>query len=184
MFRLVFLSSCLASVAFAQIVVKGKDGKTVKVGTGAGGVEVQSGTKQVKVKTGGSSVQVEGSNGETTAVDVQGGDPDALKAGGTGAAVTGTKDGKWVLDGQGRTESHACGANEDVEINGQGHTITLTGSCRSVQVNGQGNTVAIDTAAAIEANGMNNNVSWKHAASGKKPKIALNGLGNSIAQAK
>jgi hypothetical protein len=35
MFRLVLLSSCLASIAFAQVVVTGKNGKTVKIGTGA-----------------------------------------------------------------------------------------------------------------------------------------------------
>ena len=58
MFRLVLLSSCLASIAFAQVVVTGKNGKTVKIGTG-GGVDVQSGNKQVKVKTGAAGDDVE-----------------------------------------------------------------------------------------------------------------------------
>lgn len=192
MFRLVILSSCLASVAFGQIVVKGKDGKTVKVGTGAGGVEVQSGNKQVNVKTGGSTVQVEGaSGGEGGAVNVQGAGsganvkvaPGAVAVENAGPAPT-TKDGKWAVQGQGRTETHACAPNEDVEINGQGHTITLTGPCRSVAVNGQGNTVATDVAAAIAANGMSNTVTWKQAATGKKPKVSIGGMGNSVTQAK
>ncbi|MBL8918302.1 MAG: DUF3060 domain-containing protein [Myxococcaceae bacterium] len=192
MFRLVILSSCLASVAFAQIVVKGKDGKTVKVGTGAGGVEVQSGNKQVNVKTGGSAVQVEGSTGdEAGSVDVQGAGsgatvkvaPGSVAVENAGPAPT-VKDGKWAVQGQGRTETHACTQNEDVEINGQGHTITLTGPCRSVAVNGQGNTVATDVAASIAANGMSNTVTWKQAATGKKPKISIGGMGNSVTQAK
>lgn len=61
MFRLVLLATCLASIAFAQVVVTGKNGKTVKIGTGATGVDVQSGNKQVKVKTGTTAVKVEGS---------------------------------------------------------------------------------------------------------------------------
>ncbi|MBM4777442.1 MAG: DUF3060 domain-containing protein [Archangiaceae bacterium] len=170
MFRLVLLTSCLASIAFAQVTVTGKNGKTVKVG--AGGVEVQNATGKVKVNTGGTSVKVESDDEKTVEVDDD------------GVAPTAAKDGTWLVEGQGRTETHACAANEDVRIEGQGHTITLTGPCRTITVNGQGSVVTTDVAAKIEANGMNNQVKWKKAATGKKPVISLSGMNNGAPQVK
>ncbi len=193
MFRLVLLSSCLASIAFAQVVVTGKNGRTVKIGPGATGVDVQSGTKQVKVKTGATAVKVEGSTAADDTAEV------TAKTEGNGATVKLTPgavavenagpapvaaDGTWVIQGRGRTESHVCAANEDIEVNGQGHTLTFTGPCRTLRVNGQGNTVTTDVAASIFANGMNNTVSWKNGADGKKPKISLGGMGNAAPQTK
>lgn len=169
MFRLALISSCLASIAFAQVTVTGKNGKTVKVG--AGGVDVQN-ANGTKVKVNGNTVKVEADDDEKTVeVDQQGVVPTA-------------KDGAWVVEGQGRTETHACAANEDVRVEGQGHTITLTGPCRNITVDGQGSVVTTDVAAKIEANGMNNQVKWKKAASGKKPVISLSGMNNGAPQVK
>ena len=176
MFRLVLLSSCLASIAFAQVVVTGKNGKTVKIGTG-GGVDVQTGNKQVKVKTGaaGDDVEVSAKNdGASGTVKVAPGTVAVENAGPAPVAA----------DGQGREEAHVCAANEDVEVNGQGHTLTFTGPCRTLRVNGQGNTVTTDQAANIFANGMNNTVSWKNGADGKKPKLSISGIGNAAPQVK
>lgn len=169
MFRLVLLTSCLASIAFAQVTVTGKNGKSVKVG--AGGVEVQNATGKVKVNAGGTTVKVE-SDEKTVEVDED------------GVVPTTTKDGAWLVEGQGRTETHACAANEDVRVEGQGHTITLTGPCRNITVDGQGSVVTTDVAAKIEANGMNNQVKWKKAATGKKPVISLSGMNNGAPQVK
>lgn len=192
MFRLVLLSSCLASIAFAQVTVTGKNGKTVKIGTGAGSVDVQSGNKQVKVKTGSTAVKVDASDDADDAeVSAKSGDSSAtVKVAPGSVAVENAgpasvaADGKWIVQGQGRSESHVCAANEDVEVNGQGHTLTFTGPCRTIQVNGQGNTVSTDSAANIVASGMNNSVSWKNGAGGKKPKISLSGMGNAAPQVK
>lgn len=182
MFRLVLLSSCFASIAFAQVVVTGKNGKTVKLGTGSG-VDVQSGNKQVKVKTGaaGDDVEVSAKNdGSSGTVKVAPGTVAVENAGPSPVAA----DGKWVVQGQGREEAHVCAANEDIEVNGQGHTLTFTGPCRTIRVNGQGNTVTTDAAANIVANGMNNTVSWKNGTDGKKPKISVSGIGNAVPQLK
>jgi hypothetical protein len=193
MFRLVLLASCLASIAFAQVVVTGKNGKTVKIGTGATGVDVQSGNKQVKVKTGTTAVKVEGStaaddDAEVTAKTEGNGATVKLAPGAVAVENAGpppvATDGKWLVNGQGRTESHVCAVNEDLEINGRGHTLTFTGPCRTFRVNGQGNTVTTDVAASIFANGMNNTVSWKNGADGKKPKISIGGMGNAAPQTK
>ena len=182
MFRLVLLSSCLASIGFAQVVVTGKNGKTVKIGAG-GGVDVKSGNKQVKVKTGaaGDDVELSAKNdGASGAVKVAPGSVAVENADPAPVAA----DGKWVVQGQGRSEAHVCAVNEDVEVNGQGHSLTFTGPCRTIRVNGQGNTVSTDSAANIVASGMNNSVSWKNGADGKKPKISLSGMGNAAPQVK
>lgn len=192
--RLASLFVVIASFAFAQVTVTGKDGKTVKVGTG-GGVEVQNGKKTVKVGTGGNTVDVQ--NGDKavkvdatgTGVDVKTG-TNAVKVN-TGAADDGDDGdddapaGKgWIVQGQGRTEAHACKAGEDVTLDGQGHTITLTGQCRHLVVNGQGSKVVTDFAESITLNGMNNTASWKAGPTKKGPKIALSGMGNAAPQLK
>lgn len=170
MFRLALLSSCLAAAAFAQgITVTGKNGKTVKIGAGSGGVEVQSGLKHVKVKGAEASVEAD-----------EGSDPDERPAA-TGPEVKGTT---WVVNGKGRTETHACVANEDVVVNGQAHTLSLTGPCRNLVVNGQRQRITTEVAATITANGMRNTVTWKAAASGEKPSISISGLENTVTQAK
>jgi hypothetical protein len=190
--RAVVLSMLVAGVAAAQVQVN-SGGNTVTVSPG-GAVDVQKGGKNVKVKTGGTTVQVQGTDDDGDAKDVEvktgggattvksaPGETDADEAqGSTQRAV----DGKWMVDGMGRTETHACAPNEDVVITGQGHVITLTGPCRNINVSGQSNQVKTDVAASIQASGMSNSVGWKAGAGGKKPKVALSGMGNSAKQMK
>lgn len=191
--RLMLLAALASSVAFAQVQVKSGD-RTVKVGAG-GGVEVQKGSKNVKVKTGGTSVQVEGTTeeGETKAVEVNTGGGATTVTGSSGKTVTiegaggpapATAEGVWTVVGQGRTDAHVCAVNEDVDISGQGHALTLTGPCRSIRVSGQGNELTTDVAGNIQVSGMNNKVSWKAALKGKKPSIKLSGMGNAAPQLK
>lgn len=190
--RAVMLSTLVAGVALAQVQVN-SGGKSVTVTPD--GVEAQKGAKNVKVKTGGTAVQVEGTDeagaakqvevktgGGTTTV--KSGDGKAVVVDGAGPVPAAATDGKWQVDGQGRSETHACAANEDVMINGQGHAITLTGPCRSVTVSGQGNAVKVDVAERIQVSGMSNSASWKAGAGGKKPKISLSGMGNTAPQMK
>lgn len=146
--------------------------KQVDVNTGGGAVNVKSGSKGVQVKTGGGATTISGSNGKSVTIE-----------GAQGPAPT-TTDGKWVVTGQGRTEAHVCAANEDVEISGQGHVLTLTGPCRNVMVSGQGIEVTTDVAGSIVVSGMSNKVLWKAALTGKKPKLQVSGMGNSAAQLK
>lgn len=146
------------------------EAKEVNVNAGGTAVDVKKGDKNVQVKTGGGTTTVTGSNGKS--VTIQQGAP------------TGAVDGKWVVDGQGRTESHVCAANEDVEISGQGHVLTLSGPCRTIQVSGQGIEVTTDVAGSIKVSGMSNKVLWKAALTGKKPKVSVSGMENSAAQLK
>ncbi|MEW5740881.1 MAG: DUF3060 domain-containing protein [Myxococcota bacterium] len=204
------VAAVASSVAFAQVQVKSGD-KTVEVGAG-GDLTVKKGGKNVKVKTTGATTTVEGTTaaGETKTVDVQtGAGATTVKSGdqtvqvnaagttvtdgkgntitventGTGPAPT-LADGVWTVTGQGRSGTHVCGANEEVRISGQGHTLTLTGPCKSVLVSGQSNNIATDTAETILVSGMSNQVSWKSGPGGKKPKISVSGMGNSAPQLK
>lgn len=149
----------VSSVALAQVKVQ-KGNATVKVGAGGG-------------------VEVTGADGQKVKVDTT-----------TGTSTTATteedgdSDGAWVIDGQGRTETHACKADETIELNGQGHVITLTGACRSVSINGQGHTVTVEKVGSLEVNGMGNTVTWKSALTGKKPRLVVTGLNNNVKQAK
>lgn len=148
------------------------EAKDVNVNAGGSGVDVKSGGKSVNVKTGGGATTISGSNGKSVTIE-----------GAQGPAPT-TADGKWVVTGQGRTESHVCAANEDVEISGQGHALTLSGPCRTIQVSGQGIEVTTDVAGSIKVSGMSNKVLWKAALTGKKPKVSVSGMENSAAQLK
>lgn len=88
------------------------------------------------------------------------------------------------VDGQGLTQSHACRADEDVEISGQGNTVTLTGPCRKVSLSGQGHVVTVEVVGTIEVSGMSNSVTWKTALKGKKPTLSVTGAKNAVKQAK
>lgn len=146
--------------------------KQVEVNTGGGAVNVKSGGKAVQVNTGGGSTTITGSSGKTVTIE------------GAGGPAPATAEGVWTVVGQGRTDAHVCAVNEDVDISGQGHALTLTGPCRSIRVSGQGNELTTDVAGSIQVSGMNNKVSWRAALKGKKPSIKLSGMGNAAPQLK
>lgn len=173
MSRLVFVAAvAVASWSFAQVVVTGKDGKAVKVG--AGTVQVKKGSKTVNVNTGAAGVQVEAANA--------GGDATVVLPSDNAAA--GASGGVFQVTGQGRTETHACAPNEDVEVTGQSNVLTFTGPCRTVRVTGQSNTVTLEQVADLQVSGMSNTATWKQGPDGKKPKVSVGGMGNSATAAK
>ncbi|MBL0215947.1 MAG: DUF3060 domain-containing protein [Myxococcales bacterium] len=102
-------------------------------------------------------------------------------------------------DGTGAT--YDCAADPTVNISTGGGTYTFTGACKQINVNGgsvkitvaevdelnvngAGNTITADTVGAININGTKNKITWKKAKTGKKPAVATNGKGNSVAKAK
>jgi hypothetical protein len=201
--RLILASSLFAVAAFAQVTVTGKNGKTVKIGAGAAGTTVQSGNKTVKVGADGQTVNVDnGTNSGTVAVDGAAvnvnsgakavrvdaaGSAVNVNAGSAAADAVGAPavNGVWSVNGgQGLVQSHACAANEDVSVSGQGHTLTLTGPCRTFNVAGQGNKIVTDFAERINVSGMNNTVSWKAGANNQAPKVSVSGMGNAAPQLK
>lgn len=181
----VLLLTAVSMTSLAQVQVQ-KGDKKVDVGPD-GAVRVQKGSKTVnvgpdgavQVQKGDTTVQVDPSGVTTTTSD------DATVTTGARAATATSQDGVWEVAGQGRADTHACAANEDVKVSGQGHDITLSGPCRRVAVSGQGNTVTADEVASIAISGVSNTVHWKTAPKGKKkPAIKLSGLKNSAPQLK
>lgn len=86
----------------------------------------------------------------------------------------------YSITGMGRTETHPCAPGESFAISGQGHTITLTGDCRSVAVSGQGHRITVEGVGAIVVSGVGNHVKWHHALDGRKPSVQSSGVGNSV----
>ncbi|MDX2015064.1 MAG: DUF3060 domain-containing protein [Myxococcaceae bacterium] len=184
--RFIAITCVVASAALAQVTVTGKDGKAVRVG--AGTVEVKKGDKAVNVNTGSAGVQVQGTQADGTqsgvAVETNG---EAAPAGGAAAGVgpaSALVGSTWQVRGMGKTETHACAANEDVDVAGQSNTLTFTGPCRVVKVSGQSNTVTLDEVVDLRVSGMTNTATWKQGPGGKAPKVKVSGMGNAAPQAK
>jgi hypothetical protein len=78
----------------------------------------------------------------------------------------------------------AAGAQGQVQVNGSGHDLTVTGECESVEVNGAGNTVRVEAAGVLKVSGMSNSVTWKRGIGTAKPKVSRSGLNNSVRQDK
>ncbi|MBT9583563.1 DUF3060 domain-containing protein [bacterium] len=136
-------------------------------------VDVESGGNQVKIDEDG--VQVQGSQGAQVKVDQEG---VSINAGQgsipvDGASSTETEGDKLVIEGVGDKKTYKVD-HKEVEINGTGHNLKLTGSVTGLEVNGTSNTVEVEKVEDVEVNGTGNNVLY----AGPKPKIELNGLGN------
>lgn len=106
---------------------------------------------------------------------------------------------KDFTDADGAT--YDCAEDATVNITNGSGTFTLTGACKEINVNGSklvvaiadveelnlngaSNAVTVDVIGAIHINGAKNKVTWKKAKTGKKPSVATNGRGNSVAKAK
>lgn len=104
---------------------------------------------------------------------------------------------KDFMSGTGAT--YDCGEDGSVNIVHDGGTYTLTGECTQVNVegsnvhitvadveslaiNGNGNVVRAATVGTILINGDQNTVHWRSAKTGRRPTVATNGEGNSVAR--
>jgi hypothetical protein len=97
--------------------------------------------------------------------------------------------------------TYDCAADPVINITAGDGTYTFTGACKQINlnagkvkitvadveelnINGASNTVTAVEVGAININGAKNKVTWKKAKTGKKPKVASNGVGNSVSKAK
>lgn len=103
--------------------------------------------------------------------------------------------------GGGSGATYDCSEDPIVNVNHDSGTYTFTGACKeihlngsdlhvriestdSVAVNGGGTVVKVLEVDEILVNGRNNNVRWTRGKSVRRPSIAVNGVGNSIARGK
>ncbi len=138
------------------VEVHGKDGAEVKVD--AGGVQVNSG-KGARVDIGGDGVKISAPGAD---IKLQGNLANAEQNG-----------EKLTITGVGDNRTYTC-KDQDVEVNGTGHKITLEGTVLELEVNGTSNQVIVKSAQEVELNGTSNVVLYE----GKQPKLDLNGIGN------
>lgn len=75
------------------------------------------------------------------------------------------------------------GACTEVNVNGGNVKLTIA-STETLNINGAKNVAAVTELGAVNINGASNKVTWKKAKTGKKPKVATNGRGNSITKVK
>lgn len=93
-------------------------------------------------------------------------------------------EGKLEISGMGGNETHRCTPKTEVEINGSDNQVTLTGDCKSINVSGANNKVKAEGVATIDVSGSGNEVTWKRAVGGKKPKVSRTGVNNKVTQAR
>lgn len=189
--------SFTSTLAFAQ---------QVKVQTGAAEVQVDTGSAGVQVNTGGTSVKT-GKSGKVTVkagqTTVQA-DSQAVRVDTKPGSVTvnapvvqpavvvqpapvpapamevGDDDEDLVIQDDGRSLEHTCGADQQIIVNGDSNVLTLHGPCKDLHVNGARNRITIDSVQAITANGDANQIQWAAGAKGKNPKVSTNGNRNTV----
>ncbi|MFL5353497.1 DUF3060 domain-containing protein [Archangium sp.] len=151
-------------------------------------VGVAQGRTAVKVnKNGHTEVQVKAGN---TTVKTDDADADSLGGADVEDEDEGAKgdekpaDDKLEVSGMGGNATHRCTPKTEVEVNGSDNTVTLTGDCKSINVSGANNKVKAEGVATIDVTGSGNEVTWKRAVGGKKPKVNRSGVDNKVTQAR
>ena len=97
-------------------------------------------------------------------------------------AEVGDDDEDLVLQDDGRTLEHTCGADQQIIVNGDSNVLTFHGPCKDLHVNGARNRITIDSVQAITANGDANQIQWAAGAKGKNPKVSSNGNRNNVSK--
>lgn len=164
------LSGVLASLLLVPSVGMAQGRTAVKVN--------KNGHTEVEVKAGNTTVKTDDAEADSMGgSDVE--DPDEDAKGDEKPA-----DDKLEVSGMGGNATHHCTPKTEVEINGSDNTVTLTGDCKSITVSGANNKVKAEGVATIDVSGSGNEVTWKRAVGGKKPKVSRTGVNNKVAQAR
>jgi hypothetical protein len=75
------------------------------------------------------------------------------------------------------------GACDEININGSSIKATIADT-KTLNLNGAKNAITLAEVGEININGASNKVTWKKAKTGKRPVVATNGKGNSVAKGK
>ncbi|PTL83452.1 DUF3060 domain-containing protein [Vitiosangium sp. GDMCC 1.1324] len=167
------LSGVLASLLLAPAMGAAQGHHTyVKVGKN-GHVDVKAGKSAVKVD--GTGVDAQTDEAEVEARSDEGSSAqDEETPAGTSLEISDS----------GAKETHRCSPKTDVNISGSDNEIILTGECKSVSVSGSTNKVKVEATGTISVEGADNEVTWKRAVGGKKPKVNRVGTNNKVTQAR
>ena len=96
-----------------------------------------------------------------------------------GALTTKAQDDTIIVRGTDQNVTHDC-EGRDVMVSGISHLIRLVGDCPNVTVSGTDNRVYIEMATVIRVSGVDNVITYRRSANGKRPKISNSGVNNSV----
>jgi hypothetical protein len=74
----------------------------------------------------------------------------------------------------------ACTKYNEVNINLDSATVTITGVCRQITINGDNNKISANAAMRFVINGTGNNIGYLKFPNGQRPLVTDNGDGNTI----
>jgi len=79
-----------------------------------------------------------------------------------------------------KNKTAACTKYNEVNINGDSHTVTITGVCRQITINGDNNKITADASMRFVVNGVGNDIGYLKFPNGERPSVKDNGDGNVI----
>ena len=85
-----------------------------------------------------------------------------------------------VFNGRQPSKTVACTKYNEVRINIDSATVTITGVCRQITINGNNNKIAADATMRFVINGVGNNIGYLRFPNGQRPLVTDNGNGNVI----
>ncbi|MEP7075121.1 MAG: DUF3060 domain-containing protein [Acidobacteriota bacterium] len=74
----------------------------------------------------------------------------------------------------------ACTKYNDVNINGDSHSVTIKGACQQITINGDNNKIITDAAMRFVINGDENTIGYLKFPNGQRPSLIDHGDGNVI----
>ena len=164
------LSGVLASLLLVPAVGAAQGRTAVKVN--------KNGHTEVEVKSGNTTVKTD----DAEADSLGGADVEDEDEGAKGDEKP--SGDKLEVSGMGGNATHHCTPKTEVEVTGSDNQVSLTGDCKSINVSGATNKVKAEGVATITVSGSDNEVTWKRAVGGKKPKVSRTGVNNKVTQAR
>jgi len=79
-----------------------------------------------------------------------------------------------------KNKTAPCTKYNEVNINGDSHTVTITGVCRQITINGDNNKITADASMRFVVNGVGNDIGYLKFPNGERPSVKDNGDGNVI----
>jgi hypothetical protein len=90
-------------------------------------------------------------------------------------------DGEFIqLNGRAEPLSGKCKEFNQLMVNGDGNTVTITGACRQIMVNGDGNQITAEGMVSVVFNGTENVLRHSRYVNGKYPSVTQNKQGNTV----
>jgi hypothetical protein len=85
-----------------------------------------------------------------------------------------------IVNGRLQNKTAACIKYNDVNINVDSATVSITGACRQITINGDNNKITAYSTMRFVVNGVGNEIGYLKFPNGQRPSVTDNGSGNVI----